>query len=203
MRKIETDILEKLKNKYGINKLRKFAELYGLGIPEKYWESKPTPAQIELIDDIIKMNGVHPNLVIWGKDVLSGNMIAAEMLKRLGKIKNSRYLDFVTIANEMIDKFGQMNMNLLNELGVEDVIVISNIQPYGSYYLTRVYPLFSSFVNSLANSILNKKIILVLGTEDDELDGIVKSYGDELTKTLNTLFDFYQLPSWVGTDEKQ
>lgn len=203
MRKIETDILEKLKNKYGINKLRKFAELYGLGIPEKYWESKPTPAQIELIDDIIKMNGVHPNLVIWGKDVLSGNMIAAEMLKRLGKIKNSRYLDFVTIANEMIDKFGQMNMNLLNELGVEDVIVISNIQPYGSYYLTRVYPLFSSFVNSLANSILNKKIILVLGTEDDELDGIVKSYGDELTKTLNTLFDFYQLPSWVATDEKQ
>lgn len=203
MRKIETDILEKLKNKYGINKLRKFAELYGLGIPEKYWESKPTTAQIELIDDIIKMNGVHPNLVIWGKDVLSGNMIAAEMLKRLGKIKNSRYLDFVTIANEMIDKFGQMNMNLLNELGVEDVIVISNIQPYGSYYLTRVYPLFSSFVNSLANSILNKKIILVLGTEDDELDGIVKSYGDELTKTLNTLFDFYQLPSWVATDEKQ
>lgn len=202
MRKIETEILEKLKNKYGITKLRKSAELYGLGIPEKYWNTKPTEKEVELIADIIQSSKEHSNLVLWCNHIASGNRIASEMLKISGNLKNSRYLDFVSITNEMVDKFGQMNMNLINELGTEDVIVISNIKQYGEYYQKRVYPMFASFLDSLLNGILEKKIFLVLEITDDGVEGIDKSYGDELTKTLNA-FNFYQLPNWISINEKE
>lgn len=200
MRKIEAEALEKIKNKYGINKLRKYANLYGVGIPEKYWDTKPTDKQLELIDDILLVLNKHNNLVIYCQNVITGNRIASEMLKRLG-IQNARYLDFVNIANEMVDKFGQMNMNLLTELGNEDTIVISNIKPYGQFYMSRVYPLFASFLNGLYNGVLSKKIVLVIEHTDDDLDNIDKSYGDELANTLHSIFNFYQLPSWIN-DEK-
>lgn len=176
MRKIEPEILDKLKAKYGINKLRKVVELYGLGIPEKYWFTTPTSQEITLIDDIITTNKKYNNLVLYSQDVAKSNRIASELLKRLGKIQQYRYIDFMTLSNSMIDKFGQMNLPLLNELAIEEIIVISNIKSYGQYFLSRVYPLFAGFLDSLANSIMDKKILLVLETTDDGLDGIGKSY---------------------------
>ena len=192
MRSVPSDILEKLKNKYKINNLRKVAELYGTGIPEKYWFTKPTPNQQKIINHIFSIIENKQPLILFVDSAERGSVIGCEFLKIYGKLKHSRLLDFMFVTNKMVDRFGQINLDLLNELENEDLIIVSNIKSYGNFYIQKIYPVFASFVDGLLNSIMQKQIILII-EYSGEIDDVDKSFGNEFVRTMNG-FQFYQCP---------
>ena len=192
MRSVPSDILEKLKNKYKINNLRKVAELYGTAIPEKYWFTTPTPSQQKIINHIFTIIENKQPLILFVDNAEKGNVIGCEFLKMYKKLKHSRLLDFMFITNKMVDKFGQINLDLLSELENEELIIISNVKSYGNFYIQKIYPVFASFVDGLLNGIMQKQIILII-EYTGEIDDVDKSFGNEFVRTMNE-FQFYQCP---------
>lgn len=189
---MDNEILQKLKEKYGLNKLRMVAGLYSIGLPEKYWFEIPNNKEKSVVDEVLHMLELDNSIVIVTNNIVEANKLVAIMIRDLHKKRKSvKYVDFVYVVNTMMDKFGQMNMDLIKELNNNEVIAITNIRSYGKMY-DRMMGTFSSFVDSLFNGVLSKQVIMCLEVDSNELTDIGKIYGDELHRTIDSSFEIYQ-----------
>lgn len=190
--RMELNLMEKLKNKYGVNKLRQVMTLYNIGLPEKYWFSPITESEIAVVEQLKGMIVNGYSIAIVTNNISEANKIVAILVRELLKSKTvCRYLDFVYVVNTMIDKFGQMNMELVGQLNNCEFISITNIRSYGKMY-DRMMGVFSSFMDSLFNSVMEKNIVMCIEVESNDLNDIGKIYGDEMYRTIESSFEIYQ-----------
>lgn len=184
--------MEKLKKKYGVNKLRQVMTLYNIGLPEKYWFSPITETETLAVEQLKGMIQSGSSVAIVTNNITEANKIVSILVRELLKSKTvCRYLDFVYVVNTMIDKFGQMNMELIGQMNSCELISITNIRSYGKMY-DRMMGVFSSFVDSLFNGVMDKSIVMCIEVESNDLGDIGKIYGDELYRTIESSFEIYQ-----------
>src|SRR5574340_342140 len=179
MRMIDSTIVEKIKDKYGMPKLRAAMQLYGAGIPEQYWfDNTPPLPHMELFESkCIESIAAGKHICVVGDNITVVNQILVSVSKKLMSDKKlgTRYSDYVMIMKGLIDKYGLMQLNVLDQWNDFDVIAISNIRNYG-YQFKKIQPIFLSVIDSLLNSVFRKTIILGMEIKPDKVDTVEIGY---------------------------
>ena len=188
--RVETEIVEMLKKKYGQENLRKVIQYYGSGLPEREWMTSPEPGNMNAIDVVI--NGVmeKTNMAIIGSGKKVTHVITQAMkifIKGNMNVKQFEFLSFVEIIQ---GKYHQVNLEIIKDTSQFDVVSIINIK-YGSIY-KKVDGIFSPIIGSMTNTVLQKSVLLGIDfTEDINTESGMKMFEDkygELVEVLNENF---------------
>jgi hypothetical protein len=187
--KIPTDIVEKVNRKYGHKNLRKFLNYYHSGLPEKYWNS----AECKYLADMEAMANTS-NVTVLSESVNKSDDIVYNFLKsQIDKKVNCISVDFVTLNSTIIDKFSQINLDVLKEFEKFEIVGIVGLKRYGKIY-DRFYPAITSILNTLIhNSSFQKRILLSIETKDDDLEKIGDMFGEEFMNMIISDFEIFSI----------
>jgi hypothetical protein len=167
-----------LKEKYGIQKLNKVANLFGANIPERYWFNEYDEYENHITDvmDGLK-NG--KDFFIACNDIYVSNLFVATILKKFINqgVDCIRY-NYSEIISKFSDKIGLFNLDsFMNDVNDSGYIAITDVM-VGKYY-TNTSHHFENILTNIINSRIEKRLIIVV----NELSKIEKSiyrehYGD-------------------------
>jgi len=190
---ISTEVVEHFQQKYGTTKIRKIIQYYGAGLPERYWLSEPTKKIKSNVDDICELGAV-ANVVVLSDKIKSSTDIVSEIVKRQVDLKkNTKVMDFISFNAEVMDKFGSVDLQVVNEFKKLDCIAIHGFKRYGRVY-DKFYPAVASILNSLIlSSISEKKIILGVESDTDDMDGLKRLFGEEMLDVIQENFEIYSI----------
>lgn len=169
---IPNEVLIKLKEKYGANKLRDVARLYGSNIPEKHWYVEWDD---DSVNDIVKScaDNIYKderNYFITCSDVGLSNMFVSDILHRLiHKGKDCYRFNYAELISDYTDKFSTFNVsNFMKDIEHYEVIAITNVYANKFYQQTQHH--FENIITNLTNSRLNKTLIINVLEYDEELN---------------------------------
>ncbi len=170
---IPTEVVEGLKSKYGMNKLRKVVQYYASGIPEKYWLDDLVDEEIsQTTDAIIEYSSRKKWIAIVGDKDNVNRSVALALRKIITDQKEQAvYFDFVNLMGRVMDKFGMINLEVIRNLEAYKVVAITNIRSGDMYQ--HMLGWLDVILNSLSNSVMEKTIVLGIewsGEVNEEFD---------------------------------
>lgn len=187
--KADTQIIEKIKNKYKNHSLRKMIKFYESGVPEKYWDDGDHQLK-ELIESIAININDNNNVALIGNRFICNRIISNLNKYFICENKIIRQYEYLQLMSQLQDKYQQINLDIITETNNVDIVSVYNL---GAGIMNdKFFNLFNTLVNSWLNSLMNK--IVILGIEfdgdlniDSVKESFVNKYGD-LVEILNDNF---------------
>lgn len=185
------NIVNYIREKYGMSKLRKFHRFHKMNFPEIFWESPSTDGKVfttagKIYSQILE-NDLHIVSVITSDNKRTSQLVA-EIVKKFSESNWVRFITFDELVSRYYDRWkSAFEPKFIDEIKYVKALAITGVSyKVSSDNRSDMLNSFARMLSLIIMSGIDTKIIL--GMDLIKKDDIEKNYGEEFRERLEEIY---------------